>query len=178
MQTLTYLTYRQSKYKPTRKISLKNEDLNRQKIKQDYLGGEVKLPAKKRKTKINLKNRMKRENGMSKTNGELLLPSSPQGDRIRGTDKQKGTRTELVPEKWNLLNKLMTKDLGKTLTPENQYERDGTGLKTWDIYLIGKVGTRMGETSEDKCGQKYLGPMGKTFPMGWGPRGRTTKPGI
>ena len=70
---------------------------------------------------------------MSKTNGELLLPSSPQGDRIRGTDKQKGTRTELVPEKWNLLNKLMTKDLGKTLTPENQYERDGTGLKTWDI---------------------------------------------
>ena len=50
---------------------------------------------------------------MSKTNGELLLPSSPQGDRIRGTDKQKGTRTELVPGKWNLLNKLMAKDLGK-----------------------------------------------------------------
>ena len=114
MQTLAYLTYTQSKYKPTRKIFFtKNEDLDRQKIKQDYLGGEVKLPAKKRKTKINLKNRMKRENGMTKTNGELLLPSSPQGDRIRGTDKQKGTRIELIPEKWNLLNKLMTKDLGK-----------------------------------------------------------------
>ena len=65
MQTLAYLTYTQSKYKPIRKISLKNEDLNRQKIKQDYLGGEVKLPAKKRTTKINLKNRMKRGNGMS-----------------------------------------------------------------------------------------------------------------
>ena len=55
MQTLAYLTYTQSKYKPTRKISLKNEDLNRQKIKQDYLGGKVKLTAKKRKTKIDLK---------------------------------------------------------------------------------------------------------------------------
>ena len=86
MQTLAYLTYTQSKYKPTRKISLKNEDLNRQKIKQDYLGGKVKLTAKKRKTKIDLKNRMTREDGMSKTNGELLLPSSPRGDRIRGTD--------------------------------------------------------------------------------------------
>ena len=47
MQTLAYLTYTQSKYKPTRKISLKNEDLNRQKIKQDHLGGKVKLTAKK-----------------------------------------------------------------------------------------------------------------------------------
>ena len=27
--------------------------------------------------------------------------------------------------------------------------------------MIRKVGTRMGETSGDKCGQKYLGPMGK-----------------
>ena len=38
-----------------------------------------------------------------------------------------------VKQESKLLNKLMTKDLGKTLTPENQYERDGTGLKTWDI---------------------------------------------
>ena len=56
MQTLAYLTYTQSKYKPTRKIFFtKNEDLDRQKIKQDYLGGKVKLTAKKRKTKIDRK---------------------------------------------------------------------------------------------------------------------------
>ena len=55
MQTLTYLTYTQSKYKPTRKISIKIEDLDREKIKQDQLGDNGKLPAKKRKTTIDLK---------------------------------------------------------------------------------------------------------------------------
>ena len=55
MQTLTYLTYMQSKYKPTRKISIKIEDLNREKIRQDQLVNNGKLTAKKCKTTIDLK---------------------------------------------------------------------------------------------------------------------------
>ena len=56
MQTLAYLTYTQSKYKPTRKISLKN-DLNRQKSNKTTLGVKLNLQQKKKKrqTKIDLK---------------------------------------------------------------------------------------------------------------------------
>ena len=54
MQTLAYLTYTQSKYKPTRKISLKN-DLNRQKSNKTTLGVKLNLQQKKRQTKVDLK---------------------------------------------------------------------------------------------------------------------------
>ena len=50
MQTLAYLTYTQSKYKPTRKIFTKNEDLDRQR-KTRLPWGEVKLQAKNVKPK-------------------------------------------------------------------------------------------------------------------------------
>ena len=61
MQTFAQHAYTQLNYKPTRRISLKNENLKRQKINQTVWGIKANLQQKNPKTTIDLKKFEKRK---------------------------------------------------------------------------------------------------------------------